>query len=111
METRQKPGTRMEPAERVVKDIRRRTRKQQSAEEIERANATGPREPATPDRSGRVARRRQYRRALPARGDCDAQYLQVVKGVPRAGKKRLAGDAARQATSPWVKQLRQGRWR
>ena len=30
---RQKPGTQKAPAEKVVKDIRRRTRKQHSAEE------------------------------------------------------------------------------
>jgi hypothetical protein len=61
---RQKSGTRKEPAEKVVRDIRRATRKQYSAEESEPVNATGPRERANGDHPAG--------RAIPSAGAPDA---------------------------------------
>lgn len=59
-----------------------------------------------PRRAGRSARRGIDRRAMPARRDCREPLLQLVEGIPEAGKKRLAGDTARGATTDEVKQLR-----
>src|SRR5437660_11979665 len=90
----QKSGPVKEPAEQVVKEIRRATRRQFSAEEKIRS----------PERS---ARRGQHRRAMPPRGDRPEPLLPLVEGILEAGKKRLAGDTARAATSDEVKDLRQ----
>jgi transposase len=51
---RRKSGTQKEPAEKVIKDIRRKTRKQYSAEEKIRIVLEG------------LARRGEHRRAVPA---------------------------------------------
>ena len=95
---RQKPGTPKPPAEKVVKDIRRR--------DAQAAFGRGE----DPDRAGRPARRGQHRRAVPPRRDRESLYYSWSKEFLEAGKKRLAGDTARQATSPEVKELaRRGR--
>ena len=89
---RQKPGTRKEPAEKVVKDIRRRTRKHHSAEEkIVLEGLRGE------DSIAELCRRE---------GIATSLYYSWSKEFLEAGKKRLAGDTARQATSPEVKELR-----
>jgi hypothetical protein len=43
---------------------------------------------------------------MPARRHCREPLLQLVEGVPGSGKRRLAGDTARAATSSEVKDLR-----
>ena len=63
----QKSGPVKEPAEQVVKDIRRATRRQFSAEE--KHSAVGP------------ARRGQHRRVVPARGDRPEPLLPLVEGI------------------------------
>ena len=92
---RQKPGTRKEPAEKAVKDIRRRTRKHHSAEEKIRIVLEGLR---GEDSIAELCRRE---------GIATSLYYSWSKEFLEAGKKRLAGDVARQATSPEVKNLRQ----
>ena len=67
---RQKSGPEKAPAEQVVKDIRRATRRQFSAEEKIRIVLEGR------------ARRREYRRTVPARGDRLIDVLRLVEGVP-----------------------------
>ena len=91
---RQKPGTQKVPAEKVVKDIRRRARKQHSAEEKIRIVLDGLR--------GEVSVAELCRRE----GIAANLYYRWSKEFLEAGKKRLAGDTARQATSPEVKELR-----
>ena len=91
---RQRPGTRKEPAEKVVKDIRRRTRKHHSAEEKIRIVLEGLR---GEDSIAELCRRE---------GIATSLYYSWSKAFLEAGKKRLAGDTARQATSPEVKELR-----
>ena len=59
-----------------------------------------------PHCAGRAARRGQYRGALPSRGDRPEPLLPLVERLSRGGKKRLAGDTARAATSDEVKDLR-----
>ena len=59
-----------------------------------------------PDRAGRPARRGQYRRAVSPRGDRANLYYRWSKDFLEAGKKRLAGDTARAATSDEVIGLR-----
>ncbi len=71
------------PAEQVVKDIRRATRKQHSAEEKIRIVLVRP------------ARRGQHRRAVPQEGIAESLYYSWSKEFLEAGKKRLAGDTAR----------------
>ena len=91
---RQKPGTRREPAEKVVKDIRRKTRRQFSAEEKIRIVLEGLR--------GEVSIAELCRRE----GIATSLYYSWSKEFLEAGKKRLAGDTTRQATAPEVKELR-----
>ncbi|EAU45213.1 transposase IS3/IS911 [Salipiger bermudensis HTCC2601] len=91
---RQKPGTPKPSAEKVVKDIRRRTRKQHSAEEKIRIVLEGLR--------GEESIAELCRRE----GIATSLYYSWSKEFLEAGKKRLAGDAARQASSPEVKVLR-----
>ena len=67
---RQKSETPNRSSEQVVKDIRRATRKQHSAEEKIRIVLDG------------LARRIQHRRAVPARRDRREPVLQLVEGVP-----------------------------
>ncbi len=91
---RQKPGTREEPAEKVVKDIRRRTRKHHSSAEKIRIVLEGLR--------GEESIAELCRRE----GIATSLYYSLSKEFLEAGKKRLAGGTARQATSPEVKEPR-----
>jgi transposase len=89
-----KPGTPKPSAEKVLKDIRRRTRKQHSAEEKIRVVLDGLRGEAS---IAELCRRE---------GIATSLYYSWSKEFLEAGKRRLAGDTARQATSPEVKDLR-----
>ncbi|WP_157617120.1 IS3 family transposase, partial [Thioclava pacifica] len=91
---RQKPGTRKSHGEKVVKDIRRATRKQYSAEEKIRIVLDGLK---GEDSIAELCRREGIAQSL---------YYSWSKEFLEAGKKRLAGDTARAATSTEVKDLR-----
>jgi transposase len=91
---RQRPGQLKEPAERVIKEIRRATRKQYSAEEKIRIVLAGLR---GEDSIAELCRREGINQNL---------YYRWSKEFLEAGKKRLAGDTAREATSDEVKGLR-----
>ena len=91
---RKKSGTTKPTAEQVVKDIRRRTRKHHSSEEKIRIVLDGLRG----EESIAALCRRE--------GIATSLYYSWSKEFLEAGKKRLAGDTARQATSPEVKDLR-----
>ena len=80
--------------EKVVKDIRRATRKQYSAEEKIRIVLEGLR---GEDSIAELCRRE---------GIVQNLYYRWSKDFLEAGKKRLAGDTARAATSDEVKDLR-----
>lgn len=82
------------PAERVVRDIRRATRKQYSAEEKIRIVLEGLR---GEDSIAGLCRRE---------GIAESLYYTWSKEFLEAGKRRLAGDAARAATTDEVKALR-----
>lgn len=83
------------PAERVVRDIRRRTRKHHSAEEKIRIVLEGLR---GEDSIAALCRRE---------GIAESLYCSWSKEFLEAGKRRLAGDTARAATTDEVKALRQ----
>ncbi len=83
------------PAERVVRDIRRATRKQHSAEEKIRVVLEGLRG----EESIAALCRRE--------GIAESLYYAWSKEFLEAGKRRLAGDTARAATTDEVKALRQ----
>ena len=91
---RQKPGKRKSHGEKVVKDIRRATRKQYSAEEKIRIVLDGLK---GEDSIAELCRREGIAQSL---------YYSWSKEFLEAGKKRLAGDTARAATSAEVKDLR-----
>ena len=91
---RQKTEKTKPPAEKVVKDIRRRTRKQHSAEEKIRIVLEGLR--------GEESIAELCRRE----GIATSLYYGWSKEFLEAGKKRLAGDTTRQASAPEVKELR-----
>lgn len=91
---RRKAGTDKPTANRVVKDIRRKTRKLHSAEEKIRIVLEGLRG----EESIAALCRRE--------GIATSLYYSWSKEFLEAGKKRLAGDTVRQATSPEVKELR-----
>lgn len=91
---RQKSGSGKAPAEKVIKDIRRVTRKQYTAEEKIRIVLEGLRG----EESIAALCRRE--------GIAESLYYNWSKEFLEAGKKRLAGDTARAATSDEVKQLR-----
>ncbi len=82
------------PTEKAVRDIRRRTRKRHSAEEKIRIVLEGLR--------GEESVAELCRRE----GIATSLYYSWSKEFLEAGKRRLAGDTARQATSPEVKGLR-----
>ncbi len=90
----QKSGTQKASAEAVIKDIRRATRKQYGAEEKIRIVLEGLR--------GEESIASLCRRE----GIAESLYYNWSKEFLEAGKKRLAGDTARAATSDDVKQLR-----
>jgi transposase len=83
-----------DPAEKAVRDIRRKTRKLYSAEEKIRIVLSGLRG----EESIAALCRRE--------GIAEGLYYSWSKEFLEAGKKRLAGDTARQATSTEVTTLR-----
>ena len=91
---RQESGRHKDPAPKVVKDIRRATRKQYSAEEKIRIVLDGLR---GEDSIAEPRRREVINQSL---------YYRWSKEFLQAGKKRLAGDTAREATADEVKGLR-----
>ena len=90
----QKSGPGKKPAQQVVKEIRRATRRQFSAEEKIRIVLTGLR---GEDSIAELCRRE---------GIVENLYYRWSKEFLEAGKKRLAGDTARGATSDEVRELR-----
>ena len=90
----QKSGAVKEPARQVVKEIRRATRRQFSAEEKIRIVLTGLR---GEDSIAELCRREGIAQNL---------YYRWSKEFLQAGKQRLAGDTARAATSDEVRDLR-----
>src|ERR671917_478160 len=91
---KQTSGPARRPAEAVIKDIRRATRRQFSAEEKIRIVLEGLR---GEDSIAELCRRE---------GIATSMYYGWSKEFLEAGKKRLAGDTARAATSDEVKDLR-----
>src|ERR1700693_5364291 len=91
---RQKSVAPKSSSERIVKDIRRATRKQYSAEEKIRIVLDGLR--------GEHSIAELCRRE----GIAEGLYYSWSKEFLEAGKRRLAGDTARAATSGEVKDLR-----
>ncbi len=90
----QKSGAAKAPAEKVVQSIRRATRRRSSAEEKIRIVLEGPR---GEDSIAELCRREGISQNL---------YCRWSKEFLEAGKKRLAGDAVREATSGEVRVLR-----
>ena len=91
---RQKSGQSKAAADKLVKGIRRKTRKHYSAEEKIRIVLAGLR--------GEESIASLCRNE----GISESLYYSWSKEFLEAGKRRLAGDTARQATSPEVKDLR-----
>jgi len=89
-----KPTTSKDAADKVVKNIRRKTRQTYSSEEKIRIVLAGLRG----EESIAVLCRRE--------GVAESLYYSWSKEFLEAGKRRLSGDTARQATSPEVKDLR-----
>jgi transposase len=90
----QKSGSVKEPAEKVVRNIRRATRRRYSAEEKIRIVLEGLR---GEESIAELCRREGISQNL---------YYRWSKEFLEAGKKRLAGDTMREATSGEVKTLR-----
>ena len=90
---RQKSGKQKLSAEKAVKDIRRKTRRQFSAEEKIRVVLEGLR---GEESIAELCRREGIAQSL---------YYSWSKEFLEAGKQRLSGDTARQATAPEVKDL------
>jgi transposase len=91
---RSKTDTHSEEAEKAVRDIRRATRRQFAAEEKIRIVIAGLR---GEDSVAELCRKEGINQNL---------YYRWSKDFLEAGKKRLAGDSAREATSDEVKELR-----
>ena len=91
---KQTSGPARKPAEAVIKDIRRATRRQFSAEEKIRIVLEGLR---GEDSIAELCRRE---------GIASSMYYGCSKEFLEAGKKRLAGDTARAATADEVQDLR-----
>src|SRR5215208_706011 len=91
---KQKSGPVKQPAEEVVRDLRRATRRQYSAEEKIRIVLEGLR--------GELSIAELCRKE----GIAQSMYYGWSKEFLEAGKRRLAGDTAREATSDEVKTLR-----
>ena len=91
---RPKPSSVKKPAEQVVKDIRRATRRHFSAEDKIRIVLDGLR---GDDSIAELCRREGIAQSL---------YYVWSKEFMEAGKRRLAGDTVRAATSDEVKDLR-----
>jgi transposase len=94
MQMNQKSSNPPSPSERLVKDIRRATRKHYSAEDKIRIVLDGLRGEAS---IAELCRRE---------GIAESRYGSWSKDFLEAGKRRLAGDAARAATTDEVKGLR-----
>ena len=90
---KQKSGPGKAPADQVLKDIRRQTRRQYSAEEKIRIVLEG-------------LRGEENISELCRREGVASMYYGWSKEFLEAGKRRLAGDTARAATSGEVKDLR-----
>ena len=95
---KQTSGPGKAPAEQVLKDIRRQTRRQYSAEEKIRIVLEGLR---GEENISELCRRE---------GIAASMYYGWSKEFLEAGKRRLAGDTARAATSGEVKDLRREAW-
>ena len=91
---RQTSGTRKGHGEKIVKEIKRASRKQYSSEEKIRIVLDGLR---GEDSIAEVCRRE---------GISQGVYYKWSKDFMEAGKKRLSGDTARAATTDEVKDLR-----
>ena len=91
---KQKSGPEKVPAEQVLKTIRRQTRRQYSAEEKIRIVLEGLR---GEESIAELCRKEGINQNL---------YYRWSKEFLEAGKKRLAGDTAREATSDEVKELK-----
>jgi|TARA_B100002003_G_scaffold167708_1_gene155766 transposase len=91
---RQKSMSKKDPAEKAIRDIRRKTRRKHSTEEKIRIVVGGLRG----EESIAALCRRE--------GIAESLYYSWSKEFLEAGKKRLAGDTARQATSNEVTALR-----
>ena len=91
---KQTSGPAKKPAEAVIKDIRRATRRQFSSEEKIRVVLEGLR---GEDSIAELCRREGISQGL---------YYKWSKDFMEAGKKRLAGDTARAANTDEVKELR-----
>lgn len=89
-----KSGTSKDAADRLVRGIKRKMRKPYSAEEKIRVVLAGLRG----EESIAALCRRE--------GIAESLYYSGSKEFLEAGKNRLAGDTARQATSPELKELR-----
>ena len=89
-----KRQTSKEAAEKVVMNIRRKTRQTYSAEEKIRMDLAGLRS----EKNISVLCRRE--------GIADSLYCSGSKEFLEAGKRRLSEDTARQATSPELKEQR-----
>ena len=89
-----KSGTSKDAADKLVKNIRRKTRRLHATEEKIRIVLAGLRG----EESIAALCRRE--------GISESLYYSWSKEFLEAGKQRLAGDTARQATSPEVKELR-----
>ena len=89
-----KSGTSKDAADKLVRGIKRKTRKHYSAEEKIRVVLAGLRG----EESIAALCRRE--------GIAESLYYSWSKEFLEAGKNRLAGDTARQATYPEVKELR-----
>ncbi len=90
---RSKADTHSEEAEKAVRDIRRATRRQYSAEEKVRIVIAGLR---GEDSIAELCRKEGINQNL---------YYRWSKDFLEAGKKRLAGDTTREATSDEVKEI------
>ena len=91
---RQKPGSKQSHGEKIIKDIRRVTRKQYSAEEKIRIVLDGLK---GEDSIAELCRREGIAQSL---------YYKWSKEFMEAGKQRLAGDIVRQANTGEVTNLR-----
>lgn len=89
-----KPSTSKDVADKVVKNTRRKTHQTYSVEEKIRIVLAG----LSGEESIAVLCRRK--------GIAESLYYSWSKEFLEAGKRRLSGDTARQATSPEVKDLR-----
>jgi transposase len=91
---KQTPGTSKDSADRLVKGIRRKARKHYSAEEKIRIVLAG------------LRGEESIAALCRCEGIAESLYYSWSKEFLEAGKQRLAGDTARQATAPEVRDLR-----